>query len=260
MTKSSTGIVSFIVGAAIGGVSTWLAVRKYYQVRFEVQCNEVREVYAEKLDELQPEKSTMNGELVGPGEIEVEPEPGMRKPVSSIVRELNNKPDLHDYTSYFHGKGQKLDGLSETLRDAEADAKADAIDPSEALIEADCPPEDEPMTDEEDYAEQVNYENYEFNERHRKAVAENWEPEVIPLDNFMALRENGYENETLNYFVFDDILANEQDEELDQDLFVGDCLIESGFTDNNEDLLYIRNDKLSCVFEIRKVHSQFNNQ
>lgn len=264
MNSNVKNVLIFLTGAATGALSTWLLVKKYYEFRSDLEIDEVRKVYAKQIDEIKGSGNSLDGSIEGPEEIkEVEPEPGVSRTTSSIARELNNKPPLTDYASMFHGKGQKLENIQETLRDATETAKSEAIDPSEAIIEQDLaelesPPEDEEMSDEEDEEEQDMYTAQMLNKIHQSALREHRKPIEITADKYYELlNSEGYNEVILNWFMFDDELRDLADGDVDEELFVGDLITTTGFDSNDLDKLYVRNDVLMDVVLVNKIYREF---
>lgn len=67
-----------------------------------------------------------------------------------------------------------------------------------------------------------------------------------------------FATETLTYYIYDDILVDDQEITIDrpEDL-VGGVLLESGFTQNGRDNIYIRNYRLRTDYEIIKVYAGY---
>jgi hypothetical protein len=116
----------------------YFGVKKYFETKADLEISEVRQVYEDRVNEVEDHKSSIDGELSGPEKIELK----------ETVNRLNNKPDLTDYTKYFNGNGQKMDGVSEILRDAKEEADATGLS-EEEMAEREGPQDDEPYTDEE---------------------------------------------------------------------------------------------------------------
>ena len=259
MNQNLKGVLIFLTGAAAGGVSTCFAVKKYYEAKADSEIDQIRTAYTEKLAEIEPSKSSADGELTGPAELPSEEDVKNAKTKSSIVKELNNKPPLTDYTKFFKEKNdeKKLD-LKETLRDAKKEAEEDAmygedIDPAET----ERPEDDEPYSDEEDYAEQVDYEGYQLNGDKDRAIADDKEPFEIDRAAY-ELECNHYDKQELVWYTVDNTLTNEVGEFVDENLLIGDTLDETGFINDDREALYIRNDRLMVDFTIRKVNAAFN--
>ena len=251
MNSNVKGVIIFISGAVVGSISTYLAVRKVFELKADEEVASVKKAYQERIDYIDITKNSLDGELEGPETIEEDVK--KQKSTSSIVRDLNNKPPLKDYTKYFKGSGSKDLELKEVVRDARGDAIAEGeIDPAEM----EGPEDDEPYTDEEDKEEQINYEDYELNGAHKSALELDRAPYEIDRSDF-ELTCSQYDKIPLLYYVSDDVLAEETGEEVEPEGLIGDVLITSGFCGNEEDILLVRNDKLTSDFEVTKVYTNY---
>ncbi len=246
MNSSVKNILIFIGGAAAGSVSTYFAVKKYFETKADLEISEVRQVYEDRVNEVEDHKSSIEGELSGPDEIQLK----------ETVNRLNNKPDLTDYTKYFSGSGQKMDGVSEILRDAKEEADATGLS-EEELAEREGPEDDEPYTDEEDRNQTLDAVDYQLNGASRDALENDKEPYEIDPSDYELTCAN-YEKQALLWYQFDEILADEDEEEVaDVYRLVGNVLETSGFIDNDVDAIYIRNDKTMVDYEITKIYEAF---
>lgn len=242
-------VIIFLSGVAVGGVSTFFAVKKYFEDAFDKEVASMKNAYEDRLDELEDNKSSLEGELEGPETIPTETDSltEEEKAHKELIYKLNNKPDIKDYTKFFKAKGETLNGVSETLRDAKEEVDK---------AEAESPSDDKPYTDEEDEEEQLEYEDYLLNGEHKKALEENRKPYAIdPSDYDLTCRN--YDKIELLYYVSDDILSNDTGEELNPYETVGDVIITSGFDNNEDDSLFVRNDKLMCDYMVTKMYVPF---
>lgn len=258
MNQNLKNFVCFLTGAAAGGVSTWLAVKKYYELKADLEVESVKEAYNRKVEKFEPVKSSVDGEIEGPDEIDEDIKQGRTK--SSIVKELNNKPPLTDYTKFFKEKGnEKTLDLKETLRDAKSDAESEEdavygedIDPAEL----ESPEDDKPYTDEEDANEQIAFDDHQLNGAHKDAGPAC----AIDISDFELTCAN-YDKLTLHYYQPDDLLTNEEGEIIGWSDLIGEELApvidDTDFDSNSEDHLYIRSDKLMCDFEVQKIFDGF---
>lgn len=239
MNSTLKSVIIFMSGAAVGATGMYLGVKKYFELKADLEIESVKDAYLYRLREIDDNKSSIDGSLEGPNEIELK----------ETINRLNNKPDLTDYTKYFKEKGETADlDLKEVIRDAKDD-----IDPADL----EHPGEDEPYSDEEDRDETLNYIDHELNGASRDAIAEDKAPyEIEPSD--YELTCSNYEKQSLIYYQFDEILADEDENEvLDVGRLVGDILESSGFSDDDRDALYVRNDKIMVDFEITKLYESF---
>ena len=244
MNSNVKELLYFASGVLIGSSVTYYLVKKGFETRADEEIMCVKKAYEDRLNELEGNKSTLDGELKGPKEIDTKKK----------VEELNNKPDLLDYTKYFKPSSRTHEN-SELLRDAKKDAIENGLS-EEELAEMESPPDDEPYSDEEDRDQTLEYEDYKLNGAHKEALADNKPPFEIPPEDY-ALTCDNYEKMSLLYYVSDDVLANEAEEIVDTDLFVGSLIADSGFDYNDQEVMYVRNDRLMCDFEITKLYEQF---
>lgn len=70
---------------------------------------------------------------------------------------------------------------------------------------------------------------------------------------------SGFEQQTLKYWTYDDVLTTEENEELrDQEYYVGDCMIKFGFKKNSEEReIYVRNSRMATDYCIVKYDASF---
>ena len=247
MNNAVKSIIIFASGVAVGAVSMYFGVKKYFQIAADLEVESVKKAYTDRLADIEPPKSSIDNP-----EIKDDKEIGKMGVKSSIVRDLNNKPPMKSYTSYYKENGApNLDGVKEIVRD-----------PKEALIDEDLaaesqsPPEDEPYTDEEDDAAQADYEMHKINEEHQKALEENRLPYIIDRADF-ELTCAHYSKISLHYYVSDDVVATDEDEIIDESVLLGDTIISSGFNSDSEDILYVRNDIRGADYEVEKIFAAF---
>lgn len=246
MNNAVKSILIFMSGAAVGATSMYFGVKKYFEAKADLEITQVRQVYEDRVNEIEPHKSSIDGDIKGPEKIELK----------ETVNRLNNKPDLTDYTKYFNSNGQKMDGVSEVLRDAKEEADATGLS-EEELAEREHPEDDEPYTDEEDRNQTIDAIDYQLNGASREAIENDKEPyEIDPSD--YELTCSNYEKQALLWYQFDEVLADEDEEEVaDVCRLIGNVLETSGFTDNDVDAIYVRNDKTMVDYEITKIYEAF---
>lgn len=248
MNQNLKNVLIFLTGAAAGGVGTWLAVKKYYELKADLEVESVRNAYNRKVEQFEPIKSSVDGEIEGPEEIDEDVKQGRTK--SSIVKELNNKPPLTDYTKFFKEKesGKTLD-LKETLRDAKSDAEED-IDPAKE----ESPSEDDIYGDDESVS--LEKEDEALNGAHKDAGPAH----VIEVSDFELTCAN-YDKITIHYYQPDDMLTNEEGEIIGWSDIIGEeienAMNSVGFSDSDDDCIYVRSDKLMCDFEVQKIFDGF---
>ncbi len=242
MNRAIKDLGLIIFSAAAGSIITFLSVKGYYEAKADKEVESVREAYDRKINQIEGLRTSLAGDIEGPEEI---PEEKIiaEKAKSSIVEKLNNKPPLKDYTKYFTEKGEERLNLRETVRDAKADAESDeAVGDSEPSEEEDIEKIDK-----------------ELNGGHREAIKEGKEPYVIDRSDY-ELTCSQYDKIDLVYYISDDVLCEEGVngvEEVNRYDLVGDLIAESGFDQNEDDELLVRNDKLSTDFDICKVYTAY---
>ena len=112
--------------------------------------------------------------------------------------------------------------------------------------ESEYPEEDEEETDgtEEIIAE------YEKNK--------NQKPKIISVDEYGSLPP-GTGTETLFLYTYDDTITDENDEEIvDYERLLGDCLDQYDFFDSDERVIFVMNYELSTCYEISKIEGAWS--
>lgn len=245
MNQNLKSFICFLTGAAAGGVATWLSVKKYYELKADLEVESVREAYNRKVEKFEPTKSSVDGEIEGPEEIDEDVKQGRTK--SSIVKELNNKPPLTDYTKFFKEKesGKTLD-LKETLRDAKSDAEDE--EPEEI--------DEDTMYGEDEETVSIEKEDEALNGAHKDAGP----AYVIDVSDFELTCAN-YDKLTIHYYQPDDLLTNEEGEIIGWSDIIGEeiehAMDSVGFSDSDDDCIHVRSDKLMCDFEVQKIFDGF---
>ena len=249
MRNGVKNLIIFASGAAAGAISMYFAVKKVYELKADLEIEQVRDAYTRRLNDVEPVKSSVDGDIEGPETIEEENVERVSTK-SSIVRELNNKPPITDYTKFFKAKdGNKLD-IPQISRDPKEDLLEDE------LAEAESPEDDTEMTEEEDIEETSNFEMYQINKDHQEALKEDRPPFVIDVDDY-ELTCSHYAKVSLHYYVADDILVTNEDELIFDSELLGNCLENSGFLDNDDDVIYVRNDIMMADYEIAKIYTPY---
>lgn len=83
------------------------------------------------------------------------------------------------------------------------------------------------------------------------------EPRIIRADEYEGV--NWYDRVCLLYYQEDGVLAFEDTAKpvLDQEQLIGDALTKFGFTDNDEEVIYVRNDNRGSLYEIVKIYGAY---
>lgn len=90
------------------------------------------------------------------------------------------------------------------------------------------------------------------------------EPYMISIDDFDAGYPERYDTESLTYYAVDDILANDEDEMINdvESLIGADALdhfgAEAAELSGDSETMYIRNEKLHCDYEVTRIHQSYH--
>lgn len=90
------------------------------------------------------------------------------------------------------------------------------------------------------------------------------EPYMISMDDFDAGYPERYNTESLTYYAVDDILANDEDETINdvESLIGADALdhfgAEAAEMSGDSETMYIRNEKLHCDYEVTRIHQSYH--
>lgn len=184
--------ISFVAGAAIGGVATW----KYLETKTEEKIQEEIEIF--KTDYIEKKENTVgepdeNIETLKKNDNEQE-----------LVQKNKEKPSIIEYAAKV--REQRYQSV-------------DYNNPSNNV------PKDENVDETEEDA-----------------------PYVIPPEEFGTI--DGYETIALTFYA-DNVLADEMDDLVDVDDVIG-CESLNSFGEYEDDVVYVRNDKYECDYEIAK--------
>ena len=260
MNNTLKGVIIFASGAAAGALGTYLAVKRYFEIKADLEICDVKRVFEDRLSEIEEHRTSIDGNIEGPKEIEA-----LEKSVKSVSDIMNNKMDIKDYTRFFKAKGEKISGVGEVLRDAHDEITKEIAREGTGdidIAELEHPKDDEPYTDEEDRQQSIDVIDYELNGASRDAIAEGRDPYEIEASDF-ELTCTQYDKQDLNYYISDDIVVNDELEIIDDMSvihLIGDILIKSGFDSNDDEVLYVRNDKIMTDFEITKVFTAYTRE
>lgn len=239
LNQTLANVLYFVTGVAAGSAVTFYLVKKKFEEKADTEVKQVIDAYNKMVYEKEgPGKSSLDGTLVGEETIDVKEK----------VNLLNNKPDILDYTKFFHEKNEEKISVSEITKVPDIG--------SEGKAESESPEDDEAYNDEEDLKEQVDYENYMLNHASEEAIRDNKPPYEIDAAAF-DIECAHYDKIDLIWYMLDDTLANEAEEIVDKNLFVGSLIEDSGFDRNDLEIMYVRNDKLMCDFKILKLYETF---
>ena len=146
--------------------------------------------------------------------------------ITSAVREFKKVggPGKVDYTAAYDGTS--TEGKQESIFDLMKET--DEVD------------------DEEDEDDEISMDIHSRADLHS-------DPVVISADEAGDVPDN-YESEVLYYYVQNDVLVDDYDDEItDPEKLVGNLLDVSGFKKNLDRHLYVKNPRISYIYEIQKV-------
>lgn len=89
-------------------------------------------------------------------------------------------------------------------------------------------------------------------------IRDNRGPNVVSYEEYWSPEYEYHEKVELNYFTEDEILANPENEVIENaEILIGNALRSSGFTKNDEKVIYVRNYELCSDYEIAKVFGAY---
>lgn len=228
MTKKN--ILFLIAGMAIGTASGIFGTRTFYKKKYEKiadeEVAEMSEYYEKKAEYDRPEVTVEEDEKDIPDRAK-----GMLDP--SKRREIKNALDKN---------------WEETTNYAAAyKRKTDPVDPEGREEDTEEPNEEDIMTPEE--------EADDIHERNR-----NKPPKIISIEEAGALPA-WVEQETLYFYSYDEVLADENHEEItDIERLIGDALTKYDFIDSDEKVIFVMNWAIDTCFEIQKVQASYDDE
>ena len=182
------------------------------------------------------------------------------------VDEANN--ELNDYLQY-NDISEEYDEETEDYEEDEVEVNSDENDDIKeklelnyekttnyaAMYKGSASDYEHPVDsdeDEEDLALEATIE-------HRKNMTK--KPKIISAEAAADL-DAYIDHSVLLYYVEDEVLATENDEEItDPETFIGDALTKYGFIDNeDEEIIYVMNYELDTCYEIQKMEGTFASQ
>lgn len=243
------GILAFASGAIISGFTTWFLVKKYYRKKCEEEIASVERAFTERINELEAEKDGVldaaGKAIVASNEYNRE-DPGSRSVIqnkSTLDGMIKaSKAERIDYTAYSRSDRNDVSGVL-----ASEPAKN-----SVESIEVDDHPHDD--GEEEDEA----YENGIVEVGNGRDNIK--EPYEIDYDEYGT--NPGFEQKELYFYKGDGVVVEsdgEGEEIVDNpEYLIGNVIDTSGFRTDEERNLYVRNEYISCDFEIIKVPGTYD--
>lgn len=116
--------------------------------------------------------------------------------------------------------------------------------------------EEHPVDSDEDEIDEEQAEIDRANAEHRENF--NKPPKIISAEEFNSLP--GYiETGALYFYHYDEVLVDDEDDEVDEGMLVGDCLDKYGFRDSEEEIIFVRNYQIDKAFKIHRVMGSWHN-
>lgn len=218
-------IGGIIAGGAAGSVVTWLLTKKKYEKILDDKIQEMSDEIA-KVDPFAPKAKSKNIK-----EVKIEKDNTVTyDDVVNIVKDSKKESKSKtDYTKCYDPSGDEILEKQETIFDLMKDV--------------------EEVEDDEDESD-TTVEFHNSSDLHSDPIA-------ITSDEASEL-PNNYESETLFYYVPNDVLVDEYDEQIDDPgEFLGDLLDSTGFKKSLTRHLYVKNARLSVVYDVQKVFNKW---
>lgn len=251
-------LLGFVGGVAVGSIATYFGMK----AKFEKHANDVIREYREySNDRIQKAQSELN-KVIASDKFDEE----------EYKKKVTSEPEFEDYTSYSHNNTSDGDieasrGISEALKGISVDSakaiKADMDALSRDVHDCDF---DEHMAERESPEEDISeYEEaLEFDKQmHEEALAEGSSDFPRTISNSEMLNQKQwYSKVTLTYYAGDDVLADDQDEPIeDPKDIIGEHFKEFfGMNDDEPDIIYVRNDNQESDYEVAKVETSYGDR
>lgn len=250
MRKGVSEALIFVSGALVGSAITWFFTKKHYEEKEEKNVRAVEEAFTNRLNEIEDEK---NGALNVAKDailsqnayqnIDDDRSKEIIKNKSTLEGIIKSKTtDRVDYTAYYSKNSPEAVAVDGVPGEDDENVSED--------LDAENP-EDDPYSMENIQKEIDNpIEIGTGDETRAKA------PYEIGINDYGAVI--GYEYKEIFFYQGDGIVVDENEDIIDNPEYIyGDVLKNSGFLTNSEKTIYVRNENLSCDFEIMKVPGSY---
>lgn len=235
------GVLIFLGGALSGAALTYFYLNKRYTDKLNKEIEDLRGSYDSIFEEQRKRIKEAEAELnKGVTSTDV---------VNHVVEVEESKKV--NYASYSKD-GVKFD--AETFHD-----KSSIKEPEPRDLET-LHPVDSDEDEDEEYSELTSEEETyisanDLNTQHE--VSRGDKPKLIKYEDYGE--DHTLETATLLYYVDNDILTTEDEEEIpDPRMLVGNCLDKFGFRDSDENSIFVRNSRLGFDYEIVKVYDSYS--
>lgn len=258
MRKTIGIFLGFVGGAAVGGIATYFGMKE----KFEKHANDIIREYREYSNSrIQKAQNELN-KMIASDKFDEE----------EYNKKVASEPEFEDYTSYSTSDMDDNDtkpstGISEALKGISIDSAKAIKEDMEALsrdvhdrdFDEHMAERENPEEDISEYDEALAFDKH----MHEQAMSEGYSdfPRTISASE-MLNQKQWYTKLTFSYYAEDNILADDQDNLVDdpKDL-VGEHFTEF-FGMNEEDLnvIYIRNDDRETDYEIMKIDESYKDR
>lgn len=237
MQETVKNVVIFALGAAVGGLTAYFLLKK-----------PLEEEYKKKKAKCDEEIASMDAYL-------------------AEIRSKNISEELSEAYGYKNSEknGEKVQKISENegkmdIKSSENGQKYPKKTDYSAIYKRKI--ESEHPTDEDDLGLNLDEKRLKSESLKANEVANSgYIPEVITEEEYRLGRPDFNDSMCLLYYPKDDILATEQDQEIENPYpIVGDLIKETGFDKNNDLVLYVRNYGHRTDYEIDKCPGFFDGE
>lgn len=222
-------MLTFVVGLAVGAGTTYVICKK----KFDKAVADLEEYYKE----IDKYRRVDHDDQNDSDEIEDRPPVMSREERKAIREKQRENRELDKEKVNYSGMYKAKNGYTE-----------------HKLAEGEYPRED----DESGEDESVISPEQQAHEEHQRNKDK--PPKIISAEALGELP--GYiDNRVLYFYSFDEVLANEDGEVLDNvEYFIGDALTKYDFIDNDERIIFVLNYSLDTCYEIQKVDSAYGDE
>lgn len=228
MNKGVVGAISFVIGAAVGGLATWFGVKTYYEIQFTKSVNGIRDFYT---DQYTAKKEEL--------ESSIEDQKRFAKEQITIANQVINSTQPVEEKVVKYGDEEFVAYNKITSRYTVEKP------PIEELIKHISDEDNEPPFDEDMHPED---EDHHFSMDDIKPVEvpdKDPDPFVISYAQFMV-NDGIHHKDTLWYHIGDGILLDEEDNVIDLELIGSENLALL----DTVDTIYVRNVECGMDWEV----------
>lgn len=249
MRKGVSEVLIFVSGALVGSAITWFFTKKYYEEKEEKNVRAVEEAFTSRLNEIEDEKDgaldVAKDAILSQNayqNIDDDRSKEIIKNKSTLEGIIKSKTtDRVDYTEYYSKNSPEavaVDGVpgEDDELEIDVDLEHDLIDDS---AEEECEIPDRPI---------VEIGNGTPNKN----------PYLISDEEYGSIP--GFDYKEIYFYQSDKTYVDDEEQIIDNpEYLLGDLVESSGFSVNKDRSLFIRNEAVSCDFEVMKVPGTYGN-